>query len=275
MPSSYGRCWQGSLVGQVDRRSSLRRRGRSVRVLRHPRRARHIALRQKAEGQAATDTLRWLRRLKPRLVFITQAHTWSGVKAAEKAVTILVLFLLALEVLRNGLTVDTSVVALLVILIFLVLLDSHPDIIRLKAGPGGIEVVRQVRELEQQLEPSPEVRGQAQTEVAEAKTKEEDSTLAFINIWNHIDAELRRIAGETPDSRRPPSSLIDSLRQRRMLDEALLNSLEFLRGIRNRVVHGQLNLDDREASSTVDLAGTVLARLRAIGTSSRHEGEAV
>jgi hypothetical protein len=186
------------------------------------------------------------------------------VKTAEKAVTALVLLLLAIQVIRNGFIIDTSAIALLLILVFLVLLDSRLDITRLKVGLSGLEITREALQLEQQLSTTPDVQANANDAVSEAKVTAEDSTLAFINLWIKIEVELRRLAGKDFESKRPPSDLIAILRSRETLDPELSRSLDYLKNIRNLVVHGQLRLNDQEASTIVSLAGTVLAKLRQI-----------
>ncbi len=185
-------------------------------------------------------------------------------KTAEKAVTALVLLLLAIQVIRNALIIDASALALLLILVFLVLLDSRPDIARFKVGLSGLEITREAAQLEQQLGTTADLQASANDAVSEAKVTAEDSTLAFINLWIKIEVELRKLAGKDFESKWPPSDLIAILRRREALDPELLRSLDYLKNIRNGVVHGQLRLNDQEASSIVSLAGTVLAKLRQI-----------
>lgn len=185
-------------------------------------------------------------------------------KTAEKALTALILFLLAIQVIRNGFNIDAPAIALLLILVFLVLLDSRLDISKLKVGLSGLEITREAARLEQQLGTTAEVQASATDAVSEARVTAEDSSLAFINLWIKIEVELRRLAGKDFESKRSPSDLIAILGRRETLDPELLRSLDYLKNVRNGVVHGQLRLNDQEASSIVNLTGTVLAKLRQV-----------
>ena len=185
-------------------------------------------------------------------------------KTTEKAVTGLVLLLLSVQVVRNGFVIDAPAVALLLILVFLVLLDSRLDITRLKVGLSGLEITREARQLEQQLSTTPEVKASANDAVSEATVTAEDSTLTLINLWIKIEIEVRRLAGKDFESKRSPSDFIGILRRRETFDPELLRSLDYIKNVRNDVLHGRLRLNDQEASTVVSLAGTVLAKLRQI-----------
>jgi len=174
--------------------------------------------------------------------------------------------LIALQFVRDDFALDQWTTILFLALIVIVFLDAHPEIIAIEAGLGGLKIKRAERNLEELQEQKPELKSRIEESVKVAKSESEDSVLAFLNLWNAIEAELKRLAKVRGlPERLPPNQLIRSLQEGHAFgtfESLIVPSLDDLRSIRNDVAHGEIKLKVKDASSLVELAAGLLAELK-------------
>lgn len=187
-------------------------------------------------------------------------------KAQEIILSVFLAALIALQFVRDDFALDQWTTILFLALIVIVFLDAHPEIIAIEAGLGGLKIKRAERNLEELQEQKPELKSRIEESVKVAKSESEDSVLAFLNLWNAIEAELKRLAKVRGlPERLPPNQLIRSLQEGHAFgtfESLIVPSLDDLRSIRNDVAHGEIKLKVKDASSLVELAAGLLAELK-------------
>jgi hypothetical protein len=155
---------------------------------------------------------------------------------------------------------ETTSLAIVVLLFGVILVLSYPDITRFKVGPSGFEFERQATELAQKLL-VPGERAETAAGTTEL-VREPDPRGALFTILVEIERAMARLAGMPDAGRRRTGfgSLIRLLSSKGILDRDLQQALEFLRNIRNSAFHGEY-LTESQTGAALDLATVVLGRL--------------
>jgi hypothetical protein len=173
---------------------------------------------------------------------------------------VLVTGLIILQVYHNGWALDQWAVIMVFVLVALIFVASYPEIIELRIGMQGLEIKKRAVELKGKLPAA--TSNEALTQVAEVKASSEDNSASFIKLWIRIEEILREIAtSHSLDRRMPISALLSSLVEANLLDRDLLEPLRFLSDARNKVIHGEVRLDDEAASGLVELCANVIQLL--------------
>lgn len=188
-----------------------------------------------------------------------------GFKAVN-LVTYVALLLLPFMALYNSEWYPASIFAGLLVFFTIFLIIRGESWEKLKWGPTGFEVTRNLRDVVEEgrkIKISREAERQATDTLNKIRKDTTNPRLKFIGLWIETEKKLRelgKVLGLSETEMHSSRYLIRGLMRKEILSKWLLNALDVLRNYRNRVVHG-FELSKAENDLGIELAGKILARL--------------
>ena len=173
---------------------------------------------------------------------------------------IFLMLILVLELYENSLQLNQWSTIVILLIVVLIILNSHPEIAELRFGLGGISYI--LNKTEKSLTTNKREKVRAKNIVDEVSSDEKYKEIVFIKLWINIEEKIKTILSQKDlnAEKRGFSYLIWILRSRGIIkDESLLNALHSLKIIRNKVIH--TNNPDTNLDLAIKVEGIVLAKL--------------
>lgn len=175
---------------------------------------------------------------------------------------IFLMLILVMELYENRLQLNQWSTIVILFIVMLIILNSHPEIAELRFGLGGISYILNKTEKSLTTNEREEVR--AKSIVDEVSSDEKNKQIIFIKLWIDIEEKIKTILSQKDLNAEKQdfsfSHLIWILRSKGGIkDESLLHALSSLRSIKNKVMHA--NNPDTDLDLAIKVEGIVLAKL--------------
>ena len=175
---------------------------------------------------------------------------------------IFLMLVLVMELYENNLQLNQWSTIVILLIVVLIILNSHPEIAELRFGFGGISYI--LNKTEKSLDTNEREEVRAKSIVDEVSFDEKNKRIVFIKLWINIEEKIKTILSQKDlNGEKRDFSFLHSiwvLRSKGIIkDESLLNALHSLRNIRNKVIH--TNDPEADLDLAIKVEGIVLAKL--------------